>query len=121
MADSQVQINVSKDVIDAHVRSAVAAVLNRDPEGLIRAVVDVAMRQPAGGYSRTTVWEEAVNKMIQDVARATFEKWVEEQKPAIEAAVRARLNGKDRKDMIAKVCERLVGALGSFRVRLDVE
>ena len=121
MADQQVVLNVSKDIIDAHVRAAVASVLGRDPEVLIRAVVDQAMKQKTNGYGNTTVWEETVNTMIRDVASETFKTWFEEQRPNIERAVRARLDGKDRKDLIAKVSERLVGCLGTFRVRIDVE
>lgn len=118
MADAQVTLNVSKEIIDAHVRSDVASVLSKNPEDLIRRVVDVAMSQK-DNYARETLWEAAVNKMIRDVAEETFKKWIEEQRPNIERAVRARLDGKDRKGLVEKVAERLTGALGDFRVRID--
>lgn len=122
MADSQVQINVSKDVIDAHVRAAVANVLNRDPEALVRAVVDAALSQKRpGAYSNDPpIWQEKVNEMIREVASATWTAWIDEQRPKIEAAVRARLDSKQKKDLISKVCDRLEAAIGTFRIRLDV-
>jgi hypothetical protein len=123
MADQAVTLNLSNEVIDAHVRAAVAQVLNRDPEGLVRAVVDAALAQkrPGAYSSEPPIWQEQVNAMIREVAEATWKEWIDEQRPKIQAAIRARLDSRQKKDLIAKVCDRLDGALGNFRVRIDLE
>jgi predicted RNA-binding protein with PIN domain len=122
MAETQVAFTVPKEIIDSHVKAAVAQVLSRDPEALIKAVVDTAMQQKdPGSFGRETIWEKTFNNMVREVAQATFAKWIEEQRPAIERAVRARLDSKERKDLIAKVAERLAGSLGQFRVRIDID
>jgi hypothetical protein len=121
MSDAQVVVNVSKEIIDAHVKAAVASALGRDPSALIKAVVDAAMRQPdSNSYGRQTVWESEVNKMILAVAQQTFNEWLEEMKPTIAKEVRSRLAGKNGTATINDIVEKLAGALKTFKVNVHI-
>lgn len=119
--DAQVVVNISKEIIDAHVKAAVVTALGKDPGELVRAVVDAAMRQPdSNSYGRTTIWEAQVNAMIREVAKATFDEWLTEMKPTIAKEVRARLAGKNGSKTITDIVEKLTSALGRFNVHIDV-
>ncbi len=100
--DAEVKIQISQDIIKAHVQAAVASVLTKDPEALVKAVVDAAMTERVNSYDRTTIWEKKVNEKIRKVADGIFEAWLEEQKPAIEKAVRSQLAKKTTCQDIAR-------------------
>lgn len=117
MSDAQVVVNVSKDIIDAHVKAAIAAALSKDPGELVRAVVDMAMRKPSErNYGRTTVWEDRVTDMIHEVAKGVFDQWLEELKPTIAKEVRQRLAGKNGRATIDGIVEQLTSSLERFQV-----
>ncbi len=121
MADSQVSITVSKEVIDAHVKAAVVAALNKDPEALVRAVVQAAMNQKdRNSYSSSTIWDDQVNAMIREVAKATFDEWLTEMKPTIAKEVRSRLAGKNGKATIDQIVDKLTTELNGFQVSIHV-
>jgi predicted component of type VI protein secretion system len=122
MADSQVSITVSKEVIDAHVKAAVVAALNKDPEALVKAVVNAAMNQKdRNSYSSDgSIWDQQVNAMIREVAKATFDEWLAEMKPMIAREVRQRLAGKNGKKTIDDIVEKLSTALGGFQVSICI-
>lgn len=122
MAESAVTMQVSKDIIDAHVKAAVASVLNKDPEALVRAVVDAAMNErDRNSYSSDpTIWGKQVNQMIREVAKATFNEWLDEQKPVIAKMVRAKLTERNGKKTIDDIVEKLTAALGRFQVSVHL-
>lgn len=100
--ETKLLMTVPKDVIESQVRAAVAQVLAKDPERLVKVVVDAAMHEKKNSYDRTTIWEDNVNKMIRGVADAVLAAWIEEQKPNIESAIRAQLNKKSTCQDLAK-------------------
>lgn len=121
MADSQVSITVSKEVIDAHVKAAVVSALNKDPEALVRAVVQAAMNQKdRNSYSSNTIWDDQVNSMIRAVAKETFDEWLTEMKPTIAKEVRSRLAEKNGKATIDQIVDKLTTALNGFQVSIHV-
>lgn len=120
MADSQVSITVSKEVIDAHVKAAVVSALNKDPEALVRAVVHAAMNQKSSNYPNHCIWDEQVSAMIREVAKGTFDEWLNEMKPIIAKEVRQRLAGKNGKATIDDIVGKLSTALGNFQVSIHV-
>lgn len=114
-----VMINVSEDIIKAHVQAAVQQVLNRDPERLVKAVVDAAMSQKRNGYSNEkTIWEEQLNEAIRAVAQETFREWIESVKPAVAKMVRERFEGPKGKETIKTIVDKMTAALGSFAVHV---
>lgn len=116
-----VMMNISKEIIDAHVKAAVASVLNKDPEALIRAVVQAAMAEKdRNNYSSTSIWDQQVNAMIRETAKATFNEWLDEQKPVIAKLVRAKLTEKNGKKTVDDIVEKLTAALGRFQVTVHV-
>lgn len=118
--DASVTLNVSKEIIDAHVRAAVAQVLAKDPTQLVRAVIDAALTEKdRNSYSGRTIWEDSVSKMIREVATATCREWLEEQRPVIAKAVRDRL-GKDKQKVVDAVSTKFTDTLlCNFSVSLD--
>lgn len=121
-SDTQVVFNVPKEIIDAQVKAAVVTALNRDPTGLVRAVVDAAMREKdSRGYSSDpTIWDKEVNAMIREVAKATFNEWLNEMKPVIAKEVRSRLTQKNGRATVDDIVNKLTGALGKFQVNIHV-
>lgn len=122
MSDAQVVVNVSKDIIDAHVKAAVAQTLSKDPSALIKAVVDAAMKQraPNSYSSDPPIWDQQVNAMIREVAKQTFDEWLNEMKPVIAKEVRARLAGKNGKQTIDDIVNKLSTALQRFEVSIFI-
>ena len=120
MADPQVSITVSKEIIDAHVKAAVITALNKDPEALVRAVVNAAMNEKDRSYSNFTIWDTQVNSMIREVAKATFDEWLNEMKPTIAKEVRARLAGKNGRKTIDDIVEKMATALSGFTVSIHL-
>jgi hypothetical protein len=89
----------------------VANALAKDPERVIQAVIDQAMRKDnPGGYGRQTVFDAAIEKMINDVAVASAKEWINEQAPKIKAAVRQRFEAHKSK-WVAQLCDKLSNAL----------
>lgn len=86
--------NVSVDVTDAiqaHIQGAVADALGKDPDALVRAVVETALGEKARSYEKTTIFQKAVNKMIRDAAEEEMRRWLGERKAVITAAIAERL------------------------------
>lgn len=110
--DTKLLMTIPKDVIEAQVRAAVAVALSKDPEALVRAVVNAAMDQKDNrGYSGKTIWEEKTNEMIREVAHEAFRGWLEEQRPKIQKAVLARL--KSTGDVVEKIAAKFADKLQS--------
>lgn len=90
MASNELKLTVPDNIIEAHVRSAVAKALTADdPELLIKNIVDTALLKK--GYGSQTVFEEATEKLIHKVAEGILLKWIEEHRPEIEKALHAGL------------------------------
>lgn len=104
--DTKLLMTVPRDIIDAQVKAAVAIALGKDPEALVRAVVESAMSAKKNSYDRETVWQDEVNKMIREVATEQFRAWLVEQKPAIAKLIRTKL-AKDTKDLLDKVTTKM--------------
>ena len=93
-------------IVSAHIQSAVAAAIGKDPNALVRAVVHEAMReQPKGSYGRDkSIFQEKVSELIREVAAAEFRSWLEDQRELIRSEIRAQLDkahGPDGKESIA--------------------
>ena len=108
--DTKILMTVPKDVIDAQVRAAVMVALNKDPEALVRAVVEAAMSQKKDHYSTQTIWMEQLNQMIRDVAKDEFKAWVEAQRPSIAKMIKAKL-GDSTKGLVDKLSTKMAEGL----------
>jgi hypothetical protein len=120
-ADTQVVMKIPPEIVQASVKAAVVQALGKDPEALVRAVVDAAMHEKTNSYDRTTIWDSKVNAAIRDVAAEAFKEWLDEQRPMIRAAVRARLGESRTKlvdDFASKLVDGLISTIGvSFHFR----
>lgn len=79
-------------VVNAHIQAAVAKALGANPQALIDRVVHVAMHAKKDSYSRETLFEAAVARMIRQVAEEEFKVWLEENKVKIREALRKKLS-----------------------------
>ena len=113
-----------KDIIDVKMREAMVEALGKDPEALVTAVVKSALEKKESSYGRgKTVFQEAIDKMIQEEARAVFQKWLSAKKPLIKKAILKRLKDTEA-GFVDTVAEKLVDTLGSkfyVSVHLKVE
>jgi hypothetical protein len=114
--DMQVLMKIPEEVVRAQVQAAVVAALARDPEKLVRAVVDAALHQKQNSYDRETIWDGQVHAMIRAVATDAFKEWVEEQRPKIRAAVRARLDASKSKTIDSFADKLVDGVLADIKV-----
>lgn len=105
--ETKLLMTVPRDVIDAQVKAAVAIALNKDPEALVRAVVEAAIGAKKNSYDRETIWQEQVNEMIREVAKEEFKAWLAAQRPAVAKMIKEKL-GKNSKELIDKVAAKMV-------------
>lgn len=121
MAQAEVKVDVS-EIVKARIEVALAEALSQDPTKLVEAVVKTALSQKKDSWSSETLLQATIKTMIQEAAHDAFKKWVEENKPKIENAVKKRL-AKENDDFISTLAEKLVtGMAQSFYVdcRLNI-
>ena len=119
MADTKIEFNLPKEIIDAHVRAAVVSTLNKNGEELVRQVVEHAFAEKERGYSTDlTIWQRATNKAIRDCATEAFNEWLAEMTPIVRKAVKDRLSGFDKKRTVDSIVEQLQAYLGNFSVEV---
>lgn len=109
-----------ESIIDAHIKGAVAAVLAKNPEALVARVVEAALTAK-DHYSRETVFQQQVTKLIQEAAADEFKKWLDEARPMIAKQVRAKFDGSSKK-LIDQIAEQIAGQLtGNFRAHVSFD
>lgn len=108
----EIVMELPEDMIQAQVRAAVARSLSAEnPEKLIQAIVDVALKKERYGSS---VWEQAIEKMIHSVADEIFKKWIEEHRAGIEQALAAALN-RQKKGLTKALVDGLLENAAAYR------
>ena len=109
-----------EETVEGEIRAAIAKALGKNPEALVRQVVDLAMTQKKNSYDKTTIFQAAVNEMIRRAAKEELKAWLEEKSGEIRAALAARLNEDEGVfvNTVAKnVCD---GLASSFYVRAEL-
>ena len=120
MAEQQIVMKVPEEIIDAQVRSAVAQALGKNPDVLVRAIVDRAIEKKQDGYSRTTIFQDELDEMIRAVAKESLAEWLEELRPEIRKQVRATLD-KRKKEQVAKMADRLLDSLSNASFYVNIK
>lgn len=121
MSDNkQIVMEIPKEIIDAQVKAAVVGALAKDPEKLVAAVVDAAMRQKdPRDYGRTTIWDRTINDAIRLAANEAMKEWLDGQRAAIKAAVLSRLKRKEK--LIGEIADKLIDKFSSrFDLHISV-
>ena len=121
MADSELTVKLDPSMVTAYIQTAMVTALGKDPEALVRAVVDAAMTVKRNYGEHKTVFQEAMDMMIREVARDAFKEWLEGKKTIIRQAIENRLKeGGDK--FVADVSEKLVAALSeNFYVHVSLK
>lgn len=117
-------INLPKGTVDAivsaHIRATVFEALAKNPEALVKACVDQALREQRDRYSGKSIFEEQVSEMIRKTAGEVFAEWLQEQRPLIAKQIRAKFDGSSKK-LVDTIAEKLVGHLGGlFHVHVSI-
>jgi hypothetical protein len=99
-------------IIDSHVRKAIMEALGKDPESLIKAVVDSAMSAKSSSFSNKTLFIEASEQMIRDAAREVFKEWLSDKKVLIQNAISKRLK-EENSAFIETIADKMVAGLAS--------
>ena len=120
MAEQQIVMKVPEEIIDAQVRSAVAQALGKNADVLVRAIVDRAISKKQDNYSRTTIFQDELDKMIRAVANESLAEWLEELRPEIRKQVRATLD-KRKREQVAKMADRLLDSLSNAIFYVNVK
>jgi hypothetical protein len=105
---------ITKDIVNAQIKAAVVTALAKDPEKLVAAVVDAAMKQkPERGYSSDPpIWDTMLNNMIREAAQDAFKEWLSDNSAMITRKVRERLT-REKSQFIEKIVDSLVSAAKS--------
>lgn len=103
---------ITKDLVEAHIKAAVVAALAKNPEDLVRGVVEAALRQKRNSYDSASIWDQQLNEAIRASAEGAFREWLDEQKPLFKKLFKERL-GKEYRRIIDALAEKLIGGLGS--------
>lgn len=111
MAEMTAKFEVPKEIIDGHIRSALTEALAKHSDTIVRDLVNRAMRMPGTdrwGHpdNSKTVIDDAIEKAIIEETKAGIAAWVEEQRPKIQAQVRAALTAKSGA-MLKKIVDNL--------------
>ena len=127
------KIDVGENIVEPIVRDQVAAAIAShlgDPEDLIRKLVGAAMKVKtnANGVVSSSSYEnnhdfmEALcGKMIREAAKASLEKVVKEQAPAIEQAITEQLKRSPKKTAAAIMSAMIEGQnLRSYRTTFTI-
>lgn len=115
---NEIKLQVPDDVILQHVRLAVAHALGTgDPKALIDRVVEMVMTKSSRHYGKT-LWEDAIEKMIEEVAEQTFKQWVQANRPAIEKALTEAMRRK-KNALVKALVDGVLGSAHKYR-KVDV-
>lgn len=111
MAEMTAKFEVPKEIIDGHIRAALTEALAKHSNALVLDLVNRAMRMPATNQygspiPNKTIIDEAIERAIVDETKAGIAAWVEEQRPKIQAQVRAALTAKGG-GMLKKIVDNL--------------
>jgi len=117
----EIKFEVPKEIITTHVAAAVMEALGKDPEALVTAVVNEAMRQKKNSYDSDSVFLSGVKTLIREEASAVFKTWLDEKRPIIQRAITKRLRGEEG-TFIETVADKLVNGLASsFYVSVSLQ
>lgn len=114
---------ITRDIVNAQIKAAVVTALARDPEKLVAAVVDAAMKErPRNGYSSDpAIWDTMINEMIREAAKDAFKEWLAENAEMIKRKVRERLV-REKTKFIEKIVDGMTDAMRSgFYFRIDLK
>ncbi len=90
MAENELKVQIPNEIITSIVKAQVVAALGKSDE-LVRAVIESALNQKRDSYSKETLFEAAVVKMIQEEAQEVFKAWLSENKEKIGAEFKRQL------------------------------
>ena len=117
---AEITMQVPKEIISAHVAAAVMEALGKDPDALIKAVVDEAMRTKKNSYESDTIFLSGVKELIRQEANTVFKDWLEQKRPIIQKAILTRLK-REEAGFINTVADKLVdGMASSFYVSVGL-
>ena len=113
---------ITRDIVNAQIKAAVVTALARDPERLVAAVVDAAMKEKnRNGYSSDPpIWDSMVNEMIREAAKDAFKEWLTANAEMIKRKVRERMD-REKSKFVQKTVDALTDSFKSefvFRVNL---
>ena len=110
--------------VDIAVRSALAEVLGRDPDALVKAVVNGALSEagPNGYGRRGTLFAQAIDRLVQSEATAAVADILEAQRPRVRAILVERLTRElDPQKLAGNYADALIAAMsGSLYVSVSV-
>jgi len=118
---AEMTVKIDPDVVAAHIRAAVAKALGENPDALVKAVVDEAMKVKQNSYDKKTVFQTGVENMIREVASKVFREWLDTKRGDIRKAIAARLKaGGDA--FVTQAADKLVAALSdNFYVSISLK
>ena len=118
---SEMKIELPTQLIEDTIRAEMVRQIGGDNrDKLIEAVVKTAMTQKKDTYSSTpTYFQEAVNKMIRDVAYDVFKKWLDGNRAAIGKALFAHLNG-DKQKRLKEFAEKIADNITRYGITVDL-
>jgi hypothetical protein len=110
-----------KSLVDVEIGNAIAKALGESPDTLIKSVVNVAMSQKKSSYDNKTIFQAAVETMIEDKAREVFKAWLKKKEGLIKKALEARLR-KEGSEFIESIADQVVSGLSkSFYVMCSLK
>lgn len=119
MAEMTAKFEIPKEIIDGHIRAALADALAKHSDHMIREIVDRALRAPAKDrYSNQTMVEEAIQATIQEEVGKAIKEWLEQHRPKIAEQVRAALTKKSDGLMSKLVANLAIHLAHGFDIRV---
>lgn len=105
-----------KKAVDTQLRVSMMEALGKNPDALIKSIVNEALSVKKNSYDNKTVFQTSIDECIRDAGKEVFKAWVETKKQVIKDAIVARLN-KEEGQFIETIADKLVnGMADSFYV-----
>lgn len=108
-----VQLNPRQvtEAVDLALREAIAKELSRDPDALVKAVIEAALSSRGTGYGSThSMFKTELDKVIREEALKALTATFEEERPRINAELRRRITAELLTDaVLAQTIDKLQG------------
>lgn len=81
-----------KEIVENSVREHLIQTLSKDPDAVVKAVVDAALKAPSNSYDRNkTLFKDELERQIRELAKDIVTGILTEERPRIEAELRRRI------------------------------
>lgn len=117
---NEMKIAIPDQLIEDTIRAElVRNITDEKRDVLLNSVVSSALTKKRDNYGETTVFQDAVTKMIEKEVKSIFQEWINENRENISKALKSYLMANKQK-VLTDFCEKLSKNIMSYGVSVDL-